>query len=567
MNASTQLADKQTREDGPAAPQGDAGTTDETSASAKPLLLVLGSHEPLDDPREKWICEMATASYEVQFLGLQNPPFQKPLVEMWNGYPVYRLHRDAKYDPRSLHELIALAQDAQERRYWTRWWLELAWILNGLWDFSVGVARLPRRAVVFGLALYDRWLALRQRAARLWQRARGLFGAIRGRQRSVAAATQPLPSVEAAPAGSSGAGAVERIRDRVFPRAQRWEIGMYEWIERHFDPLYRLFQFKWLISNHFIKVASMYMDYMEQLPAKPQVIHCNDLETLIAGYWAKRRYGAVLVYDSHEYFAYSDIDAPSYHIRYFQALERRLVRHCDAFTTVNPVLGSELEKDYGVPVRSVPNAEPWVENDSPPPAGEITALAAGRVRFLFQGNFASDRGIAELIRAWPHVDGQRAALFLRGMDNRWRDELIALARKLGVLDRSVYFPAAVHVADLVNSAAEADIGLIPYRPVHRAYKFCCPNKLSQYLHAGLMIVSNDLPYVRQVLEESGTGLWYRDADAKSISDAVMRAASDDALRERCKQNAKKYGRTVFNWQNYGRVFLDLYKSRPYRSAA
>jgi hypothetical protein len=38
------------------------------------------------------------------------------------------------------------------------------------------------------------------------------------------------------------------------------------------------------------------------------------------------------------------------------------------------------------------------------------------------------------------------------------------------------------------------VGVISYQPFVIDNRFCCANKLSQYLHAGLMVITNDLPY-------------------------------------------------------------------------
>ena len=162
--------------------------------------------------------------------------------------------------------------------------------------------------------------------------------------------------------------------------------------------------------------------------------------------------------------------------------------------------------------------------------------------------------------AWTNVDPSNAALFLRGPDNVWRQELIAMAQRLGVLDRSVYFLDSVAEDDLVAAAAEADVGLIPYKGEVDGYKYACPNKLSQYLHAGLMIVSNDLPYVREVIDESGAGLHYCAEDPASVVHTLMRAAQDQELLERCQANALRYARERFNWQAFSDTLYALYQN-------
>ena len=86
-----------------------------------------------------------------------------------------------------------------------------------------------------------------------------------------------------------------------------------------------------------------------------------------------------------------------------------------------------------------------------------------QVVFLVQGNFAAYRGYEELVAAWSGVDEQ-AQLLLRGPDNPYKQTIIDLARSLKLLDRSVFFSRAVSEDELITTAREADVGIIPYQP-------------------------------------------------------------------------------------------------------
>ena len=215
---------------------------------------------------------------------------------------------------------------------------------------------------------------------------------------------------------------------------------------------------------------------------------------------------------------------------FFSLLERLLIRRVDAVVSVNPMLSEAIRSAYGLDhVHSVPNVEPWVEHRERPAASPLADLAKGRVKFLFQGRFSPARGIEEIITAWRDVDGTRAALFLRGPDNAWKAQAIKLAAGLGLLNKSVFFLDAVGEDDLVMAAAEADVGIIPYLPTAINERLSCPNKLSQYLHAGLMIIANELPYVRSVVEQADVGLIYDSADLQTFAQAVKRVIDDPEL--------------------------------------
>jgi glycosyltransferase involved in cell wall biosynthesis len=210
-------------------------------------------------------------------------------------------------------------------------------------------------------------------------------------------------------------------------------------------------------------------------------------------------------------------------------------------------------------VYSVPNAEPWVDIRPPLVArSEMERLAASRIKFLFQGRFCSGRGIDELIEGWAKVDGTGAALFLRGPDNFWRNRAIKLAADFDLLDRSVYFLDPVPEDQLIRAAAEADVGIIPYRPLIMNDRLSCPNKLSQYLHAGLLIISTDLPYVKSVLTEANAGLFYISDEPVTFALAVSKVLDDPDLLRRSRENALRFARERFNWQIHGETLYALY---------
>lgn len=206
-------------------------------------------------------------------------------------------------------------------------------------------------------------------------------------------------------------------------------------------------------------------------------------------------------------------------------------------------------------VHAIPNAEPVPVPRPPTATSAMSTLANGRLKLLFQGAFAEGRGLEEVLREWTGVDGTRAALFLRGPDSAWRGRVERLAEYLGVLDKSVYFVPPVLEKDLIGAAQEADVGLIPYTGDSPGHRFACPNKLSQYLHAGLAVLANRIPYVEELVTREDAGLCYDVGEAGSFTRAVQRLATDRALVERLRRNARRLAERHYNWERYEDVLL------------
>jgi len=124
--------------------------------------------------------------------------------------------------------------------------------------------------------------------------------------------------------------------------------------------------------------------------------------------------------------------------------------------------------------------------------------------------------------------------------------LYTLHDGVGVLER-----------DLIAAAQEADVGLIPYKTDRLNHRFACPNKLSQYLHAGLAILSNRIAFVEQVVREGNLGLCYDIELAGSFLAAVQRLASDRGAVDEFKKNGLAYGEREYNWERFEGVLLSV----------
>jgi glycosyltransferase involved in cell wall biosynthesis len=319
-------------------------------------------------------------------------------------------------------------------------------------------------------------------------------------------------------------------------------------------------KFKWLLKYHFLPVSVIFWRELHGMAIKPDLVHCNDLDTLLIGVMAKKIFNNKLVYDCHEFWPYSDVEATWYQKMLSSKLEKWLIRYADHIITVNPMLASEMEKSYKVKIQSLPNCEPWVEQKHSNLINEIEKLANGRVKFLFQGNFAPMRGIEELINAWEYIDGTKAALFLRGPNNIHKKICIEAVKKTGLLGKGIFFPDAVSEEDLVSAAMQAEIGIIPYKPVCVNYKYACPNKLSQYMQAGLTIMTNNLPYVTSIIDKYSCGLTYDSKDEDSMVKAFNYAIDNPDFRNKCRENSIRFSREEYNWQVQSAVLTDIYKN-------
>jgi len=120
---------------------------------------------------------------------------------------------------------------------------------------------------------------------------------------------------------------------------------------------------------------------------------------------------------------------------------------------------------------------------------------------LFQGRYEAFRGLEELVESARLLPGVLLAFRGYGSLERY---LVRKVKQAGLEDRVAFF-APVEMSDLVQAAAEADVGVIPYIPTCLNNRLCTPNKLFEYMMAGLAVVASDLPELARFINQEEVG--------------------------------------------------------------
>jgi glycosyltransferase involved in cell wall biosynthesis len=117
-------------------------------------------------------------------------------------------------------------------------------------------------------------------------------------------------------------------------------------------------------------------------------------------------------------------------------------------------------------------------------------------------------------------------------DGRARIDFEAQATRLAVGD-AVRLLGFIPYKDALAIVAEADVGIIPHIATD-SWNTTIPNKLFDYMAAGLCVVTSDAAPAKRVVEEEGSGVAYASGDSQSLADALERLwrAQDSAERGR-----------------------------------
>jgi glycogen synthase len=267
------------------------------------------------------------------------------------------------------------------------------------------------------------------------------------------------------------------------------------------------------------------------------VVHANDLDTLPAGFLVARRWRARLVYDAHE--LYSDFDAPAPRLtkRLTLALERALARRADAVVTVSDGIADELVKRLRLPTK------PYVVVNAPHREERgLHRFDGGPLRAVYQGRLGPGRPLDDLLAAAEQAESVELSLRIPLVDPRVLRETVA-ARGLDGRVRVLDPVPPEHVLDALS---DFEVGLLFDRPQSRNSELSFPNKLFEYLMAGLAVVAPRLESVGPLLEREGVGITFEPGRPDGLAKALQRLAADRDLLLELRARARELALTRLN---------------------
>lgn len=282
-------------------------------------------------------------------------------------------------------------------------------------------------------------------------------------------------------------------------------------------------------------------------------IHCHDLNTLFVGVTLKcNNRTCKLVYDSHE--LWTEMSGINFIVKnYYQKKEKKYIKSADVVITVSPSIANILQSRYTLPVK------PILVRNFPEQNARSMSLAKNlntdKLKVIYVGYYLKGRGIEYVIEQIPKVDKCYEFYFRIEGNEQDINLLKQQILRLGVENRVRLLPF-VPAEQLINEIRKYDIGILPYINTSLNNKYCLPNKLFQYLEAGIAVLSNDLPDVSALLKEYSFGLNYEMNDEKSFANVLNGEMKKNLYH--FKENAKKGVKGSLNWECEKHKLLDVY---------
>lgn len=308
-------------------------------------------------------------------------------------------------------------------------------------------------------------------------------------------------------------------------------------------------------KNPVVQVVK-FLEFMFRFAAryrKADVLHCNDLNALVVGCFCKLlRPSLKIVYDSHE-FAINDVPGESkLSIRLKYMLERCLIRFPVAVINVSDSIAVEYSTLYKIQKPSlVMNCPPYVEQPRTDRLRAALGLAPDQKLFLYQGALSNGRGVNVMLDAFAAQSDASNVLVCMGY-GPMEDEV----RQKAGDSKNVFFHPAVAPDVLLQYTASADYGISFTEDTCLNNRYCLPNKLFEYLMAGIPVIVSNLVEMKSLVLREQVGVAAESNTAAGLLDAMKTLLAMDysALVAATRAARKKYC-----WEAQERVLAEIYR--------
>jgi glycosyltransferase involved in cell wall biosynthesis len=285
----------------------------------------------------------------------------------------------------------------------------------------------------------------------------------------------------------------------------------------------------------------------------------NDLDTLFANRITRIFKRVPLVYDSHEYFTgVPELTQRPIIQKIWKTIEKWCIPGVNTMMTVNDSIASMYESEYKrkvAVVRNVPMGSPVKFSHSEKlTLRKSLGLPENYKLVVIQGaGINIQRGAEEAVEAMRFLDGIRL-LVIGGGDVM--DQLQILVSKHKLQEKVIFRPR-MSLPELMKHTAAADLGLTIDKDTNLNYRFSLPNKLFDYIRAGIPVLASRLPEVEKIVSGYDIGTFIDSHDPKHIAGKISAMLGDETALVRWRKNEELAAREL-NWDREQEKFIAVF---------
>jgi glycosyltransferase involved in cell wall biosynthesis len=288
---------------------------------------------------------------------------------------------------------------------------------------------------------------------------------------------------------------------------------------------------------------------------KVDLYFANDLDTLWPNYRIAKAKKKELIYDTHEIFTeVPELVNRPFKQRIWKFIERSIFPKLKYTITVNESISEWYTSNYGVKPVVVRNI-PRLGNSRKSLTRGGAHLPEDKKIILLQGaGINIHRGAEELVEAMKYISN--AVLLIIGSG-----DVLPVLHELAEhehLEGKIIFIKKLPPDELRAWTCLADLGLSLDKDTNINYRFSLPNKIFDYIHAGIPVLVSNLVELKRIVEQYQIGQVLKSHTPKEMAVQIQEIlASSDYTK--WKENTK-LAATELNWEKEVEVLKKLVRS-------
>lgn len=288
---------------------------------------------------------------------------------------------------------------------------------------------------------------------------------------------------------------------------------------------------------------------------KVDVLHANDLDTLLANWLVAKIRRKKIIYDSHEYFTeVPEIQHRPIVKKTWLSIERFIFPKLNHVFTVNHSIATIYKNKYAVDVKVLRNL-PLFEKVDKVKSKEDLQLPSNKTIVILQGaGINIDRGAEELLEAIALSED----LFLCIVGGGDVVDYLKKRASSQDLKNKVLFTGKLEYNQMMQYTMNADVGVSLDKDTNINYRLSLPNKIFDYVKAEIPVVCSDLKEVAKIINSYNIGVIAKRVVPEDILGAINLVSSENR-KSSYLPNLKK-ALEVLNWENEVKLLIQTYKN-------
>ena len=271
-------------------------------------------------------------------------------------------------------------------------------------------------------------------------------------------------------------------------------------------------------------------------------IMCCDLPVLPAAVYASKIKNIPLIYDAHELYPEQAI-FPEEKREFYTQVEANFIKYPDLVITVNESIAEEMAKRYEIKkpeviLNALDAPSSFDINKKYDYFREKLPIAKEQKIVLFQGGYSPNRNLELFVKSAKYIKDDSVVLVLMGFGD-FGQILEDIAKEDKTINKKVFFFPAVEQSVLLEYSASADVGIIPYPHIDLNSYYCTPNKLFEFIQAGLPMIANDSPELNRFVKANNIGYSKKIESEQDIASMINEYFSQNIEYKKNMQEVQK----------------------------